>query len=275
MKKIFLLLFLFFAQILTVSHVEAREIKFAVLSDTNISLSKNIIQDNGLTSSIYNLQKAVADLNNSENDFVVFTGNVTANPDKSNLVIFAKIIGKLKFVKPSYVIVGNQDVSQVSDISKKEFFRLVNLFSHNRIRKLPCTKRVTGDFVFIYMDGVNQLIPGYSGKFTEADLIWLEGTLKKHKNKKVVIFQHFPLITNQKSNGFNTINIDKYLEILSKHDNILAIISGHSRVDEEIVKDGIYHISVPSLAVSKEYKEFVIDYNKDRCVLKSRIKTVD
>lgn len=273
MKKIFLLLFLFCIQILIAPHTEAREIKFAVLSDTNISLSKNVIQENGLTSSINNLQKAVADLNNSENDFVIFSGNVTANPDKKNLVIFAKVINKLK--KPNYVIVGNQDVSQVSDISKKEFFRLVNLFSHNRIRKVPCTKRVNNDFVFIYMDGINQFIPGYAGKFTESDLIWLEGTLKKYKNKKVIIIQHFPLITNQKTNGFNTINIDKYLKILSKHNNVFAIISGHSKVDEEILQDGIYHISVPSLNASKEYKEFLIDHNKDRCILKSRIKTVD
>ncbi len=273
MKKIFLLLFLLLIQISLVSQTEAKEIKFAVLSDTNISLTKGIINDNGLTNSINYLQHAVYDLNKSENKFVIFTGNVTDKPDKSNLVIFAKIINKLR--KPNYVIIGNQDVAQVSDLSKKEFFRLVNKFSHNRIRKVPTIKRVGGDFVFIYMDGINQFIPGYAGKFTEGDLIWLNKNLKKYKNKKVVIIQHFPLITNQKTSGFNTINIDNYLRILSKHNNIFAIISGHSKVDEEIFKDGIYHISVPSLEESKEYKEFTIDYNKDRCVLKSKIKTID
>ena len=273
MKKIIILFLLFVFEILLVSQTEAREIKFTVLSDTNISLTKGIINDNGLTNSTNNLQKAVKDLNRSENNFVIFAGNVTAKPDKGNLVIFAKIIRKLR--KPNYVIVGNQDVSQVSDISKKEFFRIVNLFSHNRIRKIPCTKRVNGDFVFVYMDGVNQFIPGYAGRFTESDLKWLNKTLTKYKNKKIVIIQHFPLVTNQETNGFNTINTDKYLKLLSEHKNVFAIISGHARADEEIFKDGIYHISVPSLEQSAEYKEFVIDYNKNRCVIKSKIKTVD
>ena len=273
MKKIILLFLLFFVEILFVSQVEAREIKFAVLSDTNISLTKEIINDNGLTNSINLLQKAVKTLNKSENNFVVFAGNVTAKPDKNNIVIFAKVIRKLK--KTNYVIVGNQDVAQVSDISKKEFFRLVNLFSHNKIRKIPCVKRINSNFIFVYMDGVNQFIPGYAGRFTEDDLIWLDKTLTKHQNKKVVIIQHFPLITKQDTNGFNTINTDKYLKILSKHKNVYAIISGHAKADEEIVNDGIYHIGVPSLAASKEYKEFIIDYNKDRCILKSKIKTLD
>ncbi len=275
MKKIFLLIFLFFIQIFIASQAEAKEIKFAVLSDTNISLTKHVINENGLTSSISALQKAVQELNNSENDFVVFAGDVTDKPDKKNIVIFAKVINKLR--KPNYAIVGNQDVSQVSDISKKEFFRLLNKFSHNRTRKIPCTKRVNNDFMFVYMDGINQFIPGYAGKFTEADMLWLEDVLKKNHNKKIVIIQHFPLVTEQKTNGFNSINIDSYLKILSKYDNIFAIISGHSKADEEIFKDGIYHAGVPSLAQSKEYKEFIIDYNKklNRYVLKSKIKTVD
>ena len=273
MKKIILLFLLFFIEILFVSQAEAREIKFAVLSDTNISLTKEIINDNGLTNSINSLQKAVKNLNKSKNNFVVFAGNVTAKPDKSNIVIFAKVIRKLK--KPNYVIVGNQDVAQVSDISKKEFFRLVNLFSHNRIRKIPCAKRVNSDFIFVYMDGVNQFIPGYAGRYTENDLVWLDETLTKYKNKKVVIIQHFPLVTNQNTNGFDTINTDKYLELLSEHKNVYAVISGHAKADEEIIKDNVYHIGVPSLAVGGEYKEFIIDYNKDRCILKSKIKTLD
>ena len=273
MKKIILLLFLFFAQVFMALQAEAREIKFAVLSDTNISLSKHVINDSGLTSSINYLQKAVKELNRSENNFVIFAGNAIANPDKGNLVIFSKIIGKLR--KPKYVIIGNQDVSQVSDLDKKEFFRISNIFSRNRIRKVPCTKRRGNDFVFVYMDGINQFIPGYAGKFTESDLLWLENTLKKYKNKKVVIIQHFPLVTNQQTNGFNTINVDNYIKILSKYNNVFAIISGHAKVEEEIFKDGIYHISVPSLADSKEYKEFIIDYTKNRYVLKSKIKTVD
>lgn len=275
MKKIFLLIFLLVIQIFIVPQSRANEIKFAVLSDTNISLTKHVINENGLTSSIDTLQKATQELNKSENDFVIFAGDVTDKPDKKNIVIFAKVINKSR--KPNYTIIGNQDVSQVSDISKKEFFRLLNKFSHNRIRKVPCAKRVNNDFVFIYMDGINQFIPGYAGKFTEGDMLWLEATLKKYKNKKIVIIQHFPLVTEQKTNGFNSINVDSYLKILSKHSNVFAIISGHTKVDEEIFKDGIYHIGTPSLAQNKEYKEFIIDYNKklNRYVLKSKIKTID
>ena len=52
-----------------------------------------------------------------------------------------------------------------------------------------------------------------------------------------------------------TYKVEEYQEILSRHNNVLAILSGHFHSNYETMKDGVYHISTPSLlAVPYSYK---------------------
>jgi hypothetical protein len=75
--------------------------------------------------------------------------------------------------------------------------------------------------------------------------------LTKNSKRPVVIFQHFPVeypadaVKTRKSH--ETYKVEDYREILQRHKNVLAVISGHFHVNSETMKDGIYHISTPSL----------------------------
>lgn len=237
----------------------SKMVKVAVVSDIHVQLAK---KDNGeykMTPSIRNLQRAIANINESDFDYVVFTGDCIDSANKESLVMFGKIINALK--KPYYVIMGNHDVVQVTGVDKKKFFQLVNRFSKNKTRKLPAIKVVDNKLVFFFMDGVNQFIPGPKGSFKEDELLWLDKKLNKYKNQNVLIFQHFPIVEPMYHPSHKTVNADEYLEVLSKHNNVRAIITGHYHFENEIIENDIMHISVPALVEDAQYKELDIEYD--------------
>jgi 3',5'-cyclic AMP phosphodiesterase CpdA len=246
------------------------------VSDVHITVNTNSVNNSrDLTKSILYLKRAVKELNSSDSSFVVFSGDVVQRANKYPLVMFAKIINDLN--KPYYVIPGNHDLEKFSGIDNKEFFRLMNKFSHNKTRRAPAVIRKSGKTVFIVMNSVNELIPGSKGYFKESELMWLDKKLNKYKNKNVVIIQHYPLIEPYKNETHKTYESESYLKLLQQHKNVIAIISGHYHADNEIKQDGIMHISVPSLAQDGEYKEIEIEndfYNREEYTIKTKIRDV-
>ncbi|GBF23656.1 alkaline phosphatase, partial [Candidatus Gastranaerophilus sp. (ex Termes propinquus)] len=116
--------------------VFASSVKFAVLSDVHTQANKDTEGNYSSHSSIDKLKRAVALANDLNVDFVVFSGDNIDKADKDVLVIFAKVINKIK--KPVYVGLGNHDVAQVTGLDKKEYYRLLNKYSHNKISQVPC-----------------------------------------------------------------------------------------------------------------------------------------
>ncbi len=243
-KLLFLLGFIFVFQ----SAAFCAETTFTVISDTNI---KRDSKDNSMTPSIQKLLYAKDDINKSGSKFVIFLGNNVSKADRYDIVMFGKIINKIK--RPVYATVGNRDIQRVKDLDKKEYYKVLNKYSKNRISKLPCTKKLDG-FLFIFLDGVNETVPMPKGYFKDKELIWLENTLEKNKNQNVILIQHFPAFVGKKEND-TLYNPEPYTRLLSKYKNIKAVISGHINKDfEGEDENGIRHISVPSLASAGEYK---------------------
>jgi len=247
-----------------------------VLSDVHI-ITSEITPNTGkirLTPSMQSLQEAVKQINRSNADIVIFTGDNIDSPDKALVVVFAKIISKLH--KPYYVIPGNHDLLSINGVDKKEFYRLLNKFSANKIKDVPSAKTFRGGLVLIFMDGVNQYMPNRIGYFKEKDLIWLDKQLKKYKNRKVVIVQHFPVVDPNPARARTLYKQQEYLNLLEEHKNVIAIISGHEHHENEIQEDGILHISVPSLCTNSEYKQVDIEYRRDKTdyLIKSKIHSI-
>ena len=102
------------------------------------------------------------------------------------------------------------------------------------------------------------------GIFPEEELKWLDKTLSKNKNKKVMIFQHFPLIDPYENPQLSMLYKEKYQEVIDKHKNIISISSGHFQTSKITVDEkGIYHISSPALGKPNFIYDMVtIDYTK-------------
>lgn len=234
-KNIFLAIISF---LLMQNIVFADIIKFVQVTDTHF-----VAKDEYRTKV---LQDAVESINKEKGiSFVVFTGDNLDSPHAEYLPDFVKIINKLNV--PYYLVLGSHDVFKNNGLSKAHYFEIVrdNNFLY-RYTKLNYVFKKNG-FVFIVVDGAKEVIPGSIGYYRQDTLDWLDKQLKKYKNEHVIIFQHFPLVTSNENSSNAVYQKENYIEMLDKHDNIISIVTGHLHKNIEIMRNGIYHISSPSL----------------------------
>ena len=252
MKKLTILFLAFL--ISATSYVLADDMRF-VQVDNLLYSSKN-------ESSKIMFSKMIDDINKQKNiEFIVFSGNNIAKASAENLGSFLKDAKKLK--KPYYIILGNKDVNKSKNMSKQSYMQLVSKKnrSHKKIMSANYTFTKKG-LVFIVVDGSKDVLPSSIGYYKNDTLDWLEEQLIKYNDKKVIILQHFPLIPPAKRESHYTFKADEYLELLSSHKNVLAVVSGHFGVNKELEHEGIMHITAPS---SPSYKIIeILNYDSEK-----------
>ena len=236
MKKIFILIATFFIGFF--SSAFAGEIKFVQVADPHVTAGNKY--------SLNVLKAAIEDINKLDNiSFVVFTGDNIDSSKPENHEAFLKIINKLKI--PYYIVIGNHDVFKSNGLSKKEYISAIKKHNWFYGPSKPNYVFKKGEFVFVVVDGAKETIPGTGGYYRPATLDWLDKQLTKYRKKKVVIFQHFPLIPPKDAKTHRVYQPENYFEVLNRHDNVIAIISGHYHVNKEKMENGIYHVSSPCL----------------------------
>lgn len=225
----------------------ARDIKFIQVTDVHLT------QHNAKY-----LQEFVEDINNKyeDLDFIIFTGDNIDKANPKDLDTFLTIIKGLK-ARP-YVIAGNHDLFKSKGMTKEYYMQTVRkkLGSYHSNKSNYVFKK--GDIVFITMNGVKELIPGANGYFRQEELIWLDKMLTKYKNKKLVIIQHFPLL-NTFVKTHQLYKKEDYEQVLAKHNNVIAIVSGHYHENREEKEGDIYHIVTKNFSNNTYYKLIEID----------------
>ena len=234
MKKLFLVLcFLTFFW----SNAGAKEVKFIHITDISLN-----------TNNAYKLQETIKEINSYPDiDFVVFGGNNISKTNIDNLNTFLYLLKKVK--KKSIVLLGSSDVLASSGIDKKYYLKRVKraLFLRHSSKTNYVFKK--NDIIFVVMDGVKQYFQSSNGYYNKNELVWLDKTLTKYKDKNVVILQHFPIL-QANSKWLETAKVENYFEVLSKHNNVKMIVSGHYGIDLEKKENGIYHIITQSYSKS-------------------------
>lgn len=222
--------------------VFASVIKFAQVTDSHFRTNDEYRADV--------LKETVKSINNEKGlSFVVFTGDNIDSPKAEYLPEFVKIINKLKI--PYYLVIGNHDVFKNNGLSKKHYLEIVKEYNWLYNYKKPNYVFKKNGFVFIVVDGAKEVIPGSIGYYKEDTLKWLDKNLKKYKNDKVIIFQHFPVVAEKEMPSHMVYQKEKYLEILDKHDNVISIVAGHLHTNSEKMRNGVYHVTSPTLLSEK------------------------
>lgn len=248
-------------------------IKFVQVTDTHFDKNKPY--------TVKVLEETVKDINKLKGvSFVVFTGDNLNNPNPEYLPDFVKIINKLK--APYYLVLGNHDVFKNKNLSKEQYNDIVrdnNLFWFHKGWNYTFKKN---GYTFIVVDGAKEIIPGPVGYYREDTLKWLDKQLYKNAKKPVIIFQHYPIIDAPEFPGsrlktHRTYKPEKYFEMLSKHHNVLAVISGHFHINSESMKDGVYHISSPTLLDNPHYYKIIDIVSKSGLspIIYTQLKEVD
>lgn len=258
MKKIYRILFLFLLIISTATTCFAKNIKFAQVTDMYYKGQSET------------LSKIIQDINKTPDiDFVVFTGNNIGKANQTNLRHFLNDVKRLN--KPYYVVLGNKDVSKTHDLDKATYMKIVRKYNRLHPKSTNYTFK-KGDIVFIVVDGSKELIPTASGYYTQQTIDWVGKQLTKYQKNKVVILQHFPLANKPNNEYYYTYNILEYMQMLSKHTNVIAVITGHYDKNDEIMYNGVYHITSPR-SQNGTYK--IIDIETDNgCEIYTLLKDI-
>ena len=229
MKKIFSL---FLVYILFCTTVFAKDLRFVQIDGVRYSKKHNS----------ETLEKVINNVNKQKDiDFVVFTGDNIDRPDPKILQDFLCEAKKLH--KPFYIVVGDKDVNKHKDMSKKDYQKLVRKKVSNIRAKETNYAFEKNGVVFLVVDGAKDVIPSSNGYYKDDVVEWVDANLDLYNNKNVIILQHFPLIPPEDNENYVTFKPQKYFEVIQKHNNVKAIISGHFSVNKEKTVDGVIHIS--------------------------------
>lgn len=244
---------------ISVFAANTKNIKFVQVTDAHMSASSEYSQRV--------LKSAIQDINTLQDvSFVVFTGDNINNPTEENLKTFLKIVKNLKV--PYYIAIGDHDVYKANGLSKVRYYDMIHEHNWFMFRHQPNYKFKKNGFVFLVVDGAKEIIPGSVGYYREDTLEWVEKELTKNENKDVIILQHFPIEYPDNSESsvktHKTYKVEQYKELIDRHSNLLALLSGHFHVNSENMSNGVYHISTPSLlALPQSYKVIDIVTTKD------------
>ena len=272
MKKAFLTLFFIFL-VQTASMAFESSIRFVQVTDVHFDAEN--------PNKVKILEETVKDINSLKDiSFVVFTGDNLNNPEREDLDDFIKIINKLD--APYYLVLGNHDVAKSKKLSKEQYAEIVHANNLLWLRKKwNYTFKKKGN-TFIVVDGAKEVIPGPVGYYRADTLEWLDKQLSKNHNRPVVIFQHYPVVDAPEFNGarlktHKTYQPEKYFEVLNKHNNVLAVISGHFHINSETMQNGVYHISTPTLLRTPPVYKIIDIVSKDGLspLVYTQLKEVD
>lgn len=229
----------------------AQNIKF--IQATDVHLTKDNSQY---------LKNFISDVNDKYSDvnFIVFTGDNINNANPEDLETFLSILKQSKI--KTYVVMGNHDLYKSKGMSKDYYMHTVKKNLGHYHSSDPNYVFKKGNIVFVAMNGVKEVIPGSCGYYREAELTWLDKMLSKYKNKKVVILQHFPLLLTE-TKSHNLYKKDEYEKILSKHNNVIGVVSGHYHENRELKDGNIYHIVTKNFSDNKYYKLIEVNDKND------------
>lgn len=247
---------------LSCTTAEAKTVTFAQASDIHYSINAS-----DSTRPIANAPKAlkgfVDRVNEKNYDFVMFLGDSIDKSNEKNLTGFLNIVNGIN--KPYYMVIGNHDAHKISGLTKDEYLAIVSKYNENQKEaKASYYFYPTPEIVALVVDGATSGMPSAHGVFTPKTLKWVDEVLTKNKDKKAIIFQHFPMVEPFENPSHTIMDKSDYESVLNRHDNILLISSGHFH-KEAVYKDnrGIYHISAPALFdVPYYFQEVIIKYDK-------------
>ena len=223
---------LFFVSLLFCSTAFAKDLRFVQIDGARYSKEYNS----------ETLKKVIDNVNNQQDiDFIVFTGDNINKPDVQILKDFLSEAKKLK--KPFYVVIGDKDANKHKDLSKKDYQNILRKKVRNIKAKETSYVFEKEGVVFFVVDGAKDVIPSTNGYFKDDVVEWVDANLDLYSNKNVVILQHFPLIPPEENENYMTFKPQKYIEVLQKHKNVKAVISGHFGVNKEETVNGITHIT--------------------------------
>ena len=195
-KRILFSLFLLFAIGSAIGQT-----RIAVLADLHVSPGNRNSQK---------LKEVVEEINAGNAQIVIVAGDLTNEGSDEELSCVKGILDGLK--KPQFVVPGNHE-DQWSQSACKRF-----------------VEKWGSDRFFTELDGMvivgincGPYMKAADGHIKQEDLTWLDETLSKHKDKRVISVNHYPITYEDLD------NYDQYINLLSKY-RVAVHLCGHHHI---------------------------------------------
>ncbi len=175
------------------------------------------------------LERVIHYINNYEHDasVILATGDLSHDGSEKSYVKLAEYFSQLK--NKVYAIAGNHDDSHNMD-------KYLNLVSH-------FTK---DNWLFLMLD--THVTSEEYGMLSQQALAYADEILSKHPDKYIFISMHHPAIHIDCAwiDKINLLNSQDFMALVSHHNNIKAITSGHVHQSHELIIDGVAFFTCPS-----------------------------
>ena len=168
-------------------------------------------------------ERAVADINRLNPDFVVITGDfVHDHTDSTQWAGFDRITGMIKRSIPVYMVPGNHEYP--SNPAEEDFVNYKSIYGDDKFS----VKHKKNLFI-----GINScLLKTDSPGLEKEQLEWLKSELESAGDmRNIVVFTHYPFFVKDpdEPETYSNIGLEKrkkYLDLLKKYD-VKAVFAGH------------------------------------------------
>ena len=265
MKKI---LFTLLTLTLFNSCVNAETFKFAQVTDVHYPKTGITgYEGRSFDFAIKNYNKAIDMINNSDVEYVFFTGDVVDKSFKEVFDDFFNTTNKLN--KKYYISLGNHDSNSTNGFTKKDTLEYLKNNTPYKQNSASHYAVLNENFIAVMLDGSNDIEMDAQGFYSKDTLEWLEKMLKENSDKKFLIFQHFPLFEPVKDSAYvhkhSTRKKENYIRLLKKYKNIVLIASGHYHVSCEKEKYGVKYYSTSAMFLEDSYyRVFEIEHDNGK-----------
>jgi 3',5'-cyclic AMP phosphodiesterase CpdA len=206
-----------------------RMVRFAHITDLHFTNRPQ----NRYPTSHYHIRQAVADLNQQDLDFVLFTGDMFHFPADMPHEM-ASLRDALKGLKvPYYCCFGNHDAEGDNVAARKAFMKahigdqgLAKGDNYYTFSPAPGLRFVMLDTTDVEGDAYH----AWTGHMREAQFKWLERTLDAHRGETVFIGMHHPPLTPYPMMDklkFDAKGQSRLLALLKQHPNVQMMFAGH------------------------------------------------
>ncbi len=253
---------------------EKPEVSFGVIADPQYA-DADVRGTRHYRNSLKKLTSAMEELNKHELDFTVTLGDVIDRDLKSFDAIMP--IYK-KATAPQTFVFGNHDF----EVAEEDKFKVLSKLG---LKENYYSKSV-GKWLFLYLDGTEVSIyrqpkdhaqtqlakkelsqlrfekspqaQAWNGAISEKQMDWLtiQLAVAKKTNKRVIIFNHYPVIPL--SDPHNLWNDEAVVKLIAKFPNVVAYMNGHNHKGNYAVHKGCHFINFKGMVEGKTATPFAI-----------------
>lgn len=230
-----------------------RTLRFGVLTDTHYA-DRPTAGTRHYADSLQKVDEAIEAFNRAKVDFVIELGDLKDMDAKGTPELTLRYLDSIeqrlrRFDGPLYHVLGNHDMDC---ITKEEFLahtsnagrangRAYYSFEAQGVRCIVLDANFNADMTPYSRGNFDWRVANIPAE----QLDWLDGELKRHRRQPTIIFLHQMLDSFSDINKDLCVkNADKAVEIIERHEQVLAVIQGHHHPGHYSHRRGVHYLTL-------------------------------